>query len=75
MQTLTKRLPTLCAIASVSMSLLGCSTRVIFVPAGTPVRLAEPVKARVFIKDDKGQTVRSANKMTIPAGWYALPKD
>ena len=76
MQTPKKNSAMACVIAFVSMSLVaGCSTRVIFVPEGTPVRLAEPVRARVFVKDDKGQVVRSANKMTIPAGWYALPKD
>lgn len=75
MHTPKKNSAIACVIASASMSLVGCSTRVIFVPEGTPVRLAEPVRARVFVKDDKGQVVRSANKMTIPAGWYALPKD
>jgi hypothetical protein len=57
-----------CLIAS-----SGCATRVILVPDGEPVRLAEPVKARVWVMDSKGQSVKSVNKVTIPTGWYALP--
>lgn len=53
----------------------GCATRVLLVPSGEPLRLAEPVKARVWIIDEKGQEVRSQNRVEIPAGWYALPKD
>jgi hypothetical protein len=43
------------------------------VPDGEPVRLAEPVKARVWVIDQKGQSVKSQNRVPIPAGWYALP--
>lgn len=52
----------------------GCSTRVILVPNGEPVRLAEPVRARIFVTDASGKSVESQNRVTIPAGWYALPK-
>ena len=45
------------------------------VPNGTPVRLAESVKARVYVADGAGVLVKSQNKIAIPAGWYALPKD
>jgi hypothetical protein len=58
-------------IASTLIS--GCATRVILVPDGEPVRLAEPVKARVWVIDQKGQSVKSQNRVPIPAGWYALP--
>lgn len=52
-----------------------CSpTRVIYVPHGEPVRLAEPIKAHVWVKDASGKIVKSANKVAIPEGWYALPK-
>lgn len=51
----------------------GCATRVILVPEGEPVRLAEPMKARVWVLDSKGEVVKSQNRITIPAGWYALP--
>lgn len=53
----------------------GCgSTRVIYVKHGEPVRLAESVKARVWVLDDSGKSVRSMNRITIPEGWYTLPK-
>ena len=45
------------------------------VPNGTPVRLAESVRARVYVADGTGVLVKSQNKIVIPAGWYALPKD
>lgn len=60
-------------IALTSMN-LGCATRVVYVKNGTPVRLAEPVKARVWIVDGSGKEVKSVNKIIIPEGWYALPK-
>lgn len=53
---------------------LGCQTRVILVPDGQPVMLAEPVKARIYAFDSKGNLVPSSNKVTLPAGWYALPR-
>jgi hypothetical protein len=53
----------------------GCgTTRVVYVPAGEPMRLADSVKSRVWVKDDSGKLVRSNNKVTIPEGWYTLPK-
>jgi hypothetical protein len=53
---------------------LGCQTRVILVPDGQPVMLAEPVKAKVYAFDSKGNLVPSSNRVTLPAGWYALPR-
>jgi hypothetical protein len=61
-------------IAFASMS-SGCATRVVLVPNGEPVRLAEPVKVRVWVLDSKGQSIRSSNRVLLPEGWYALPKD
>jgi len=52
----------------------GCQTRVILVPDGQPVMLAEPVKAKIYAFDSKGNLVPSSNKVTLPAGWYALPR-
>ena len=56
----------------------GCNTqlfqrRTVYVPDGQPVRLREPVRARVWVY------VPSTNSwepsvMTIPEGWYALSK-
>lgn len=53
---------------------MGCQTRVILVPDGQPVMLAEPVRAKIYAFDSKGQLVPSSNKVTLPAGWYALPR-
>ena len=69
-----KSLDKICALALTLMS-ASCSSRVIYVPNGQPVRLAEPVRAKVWILDSAGNRVKSKNKITIPEGWYALPKD
>jgi hypothetical protein len=52
---------------------LGCRTKVILVPNGDPVMLAEPVRARVYAFDKDGK-LSGPDKVTLPAGWYALPK-
>ena len=61
-------------LALMSMS-VSCASRVIYVPHGEPVRLAESVKAKVWVVDSTGKTVRSNNRIIIHEGWYALPKD
>ena len=53
---------------------MGCATKVILVPEGQPVMLAEPVKAKVYAFDATGKLVPSSNKVVLPAGWYALPR-
>ena len=53
---------------------LGCMTRVILVPEGQPVQLAEPVRAKVYAFDSKGNLTPSSNKVVLPAGWYVLPR-
>ena len=53
---------------------IGCATRVILVPDGQPVQLAEPVRAKVFAFDSTGKPVPSSNKVILPAGWYVLPR-
>ena len=53
---------------------LGCQTRVILVPDGQPVMLAEPVRAKVYAFDAAGNLVPSSNRVLLPAGWYALPR-
>lgn len=65
---------TSCSIVFASMS-SGCATRVILVPSGEPVRLAESVKARVWVLDSNGNQIKSQNRVTLPEGWYALPKE
>jgi hypothetical protein len=53
---------------------MGCQTRVILVPDGQPVMLAESVKAKVYAFDSAGKPVPSSNKVILPAGWYVLPR-
>jgi hypothetical protein len=60
-------------LALMSMS-VSCASRVIYVPHGEPVRLAQSVKAKVWVVDAEGKTVRSQNRITLSEGWYALPK-
>ena len=74
-KTAPKTKPSLLA-SLLALMLPGCApTRVVLVPPGTPVRLAEPVKAKVWAKDTSGSIVKSRNRVTIPEGWYALPKE
>jgi hypothetical protein len=49
----------------------GCATRTIYVPAGTPVQLAAPVKnTPVWIPDKNGVRVRS--RMTLNEGLWVI---
>jgi hypothetical protein len=53
---------------------LGCQmTKVVLVPSGDPVLLAEPTRASVYAFDKAGNLV-GPSTVKIPAGWYALPK-
>jgi len=48
------------------------SNRVVFVDAKNDVvRLGEDVKGHVFYQDAAGNWIKSGNKVTLPAGWYA----
>ena len=53
---------------------LGCQTKVILVPNGDPVMLAEPVRARVYAFD-KDKKLVGPYRVVLPAGWYVLPKN
>jgi hypothetical protein len=56
------------------LTCLGCQmTRVVLVPSGDPVMLAQPVKASVYGFDKDKQLV-GPSTVTLPAGWYVLPK-
>jgi hypothetical protein len=63
---------TICAIASVAC--LGCQTKVVLVPSGDPVMLAKPTKASVYAFD-KDKKLVGPSTVTLPAGWYVLPKN
>jgi len=58
-------------VSCVVCAVTGCRTRTILVPDGSPVRIREPVTARVWVQDASGQWVEG--EVTLPAGWYALP--
>jgi hypothetical protein len=52
--------------------LSGCATRTIYVPDGSPVRIARPIpKAHVWVLDKDGKWAKG--RVDIPEGWYALP--
>lgn len=47
----------------------GCVGRkVVLVPPGEPVQLAEPVRAYIYVNGE-----RSAGRVTLPQGWWVLP--
>lgn len=74
MRKINPILSAVCLLALMSMS-VSCASRVIYVPHGEPVRLAQSVKAKVWVIDANGKSVRSNNRIIIHEGWYALPKD
>ena len=54
----------------------GCGlvkTRTVLIPQGEAVQLAEPVEAYVYVTVG-GKRERSGNRVTLPEGWYCLPK-
>lgn len=53
---------------------LGCQTKVVMVPHGDPVMLAKPVRASVYAFDANKKLV-GPSTVTLPAGWYVLPKN
>ena len=51
----------------------GCrGPRVVLVPEGEPIQLAEPVDAHVYVQDG-GERVKSRNRVTLPEGWWVMP--
>jgi len=57
-------------LSSVFMN--GCArTRTVYVKDGEPVRLREPVKAKIWALDKDGKEIPGA--IVIPEGWWALP--
>jgi hypothetical protein len=60
-------------ISLAALLLAGCGQQVVLVPPGTPVRLAEPVSAKVGVPDGHGNWPVSNARVQIPAGWYCVP--
>jgi hypothetical protein len=59
---------------AVLLTCLGCQTKVVMVPHGDPVMLSKPTKASVYAFDANKKLV-GPSKVTLPAGWYVLPKN
>jgi hypothetical protein len=70
--TLTHHLVIMLVGGIALLTLTSCATRTVYVPHGQPVKLAEDVKAKVWVNAN-GEKVKT--EMTIPEGWYCLPKD
>ena len=69
---------TLSAVALTLFCVSGCGgKRTIFINASfnssDVVRLGDDVKGHVYFPTDDGGWELSANKVTLPEGWYALP--
>ena len=57
------------------LTCLGCQVaKVVLVPSGDPVMLAKPTRASVYGFDSNKKLV-GPSKVTLPAGWYVLPKN
>lgn len=60
-----------CFVVLASVSASGC-VRAVLVPESAPVRLAETVKADVYVLVD-GVWTRSANRVELREGLYIVP--
>lgn len=58
--------------AALTLSASGCGQKTVYIPDGEPVRIREPVHAKVWTLNAAGEPV--AGEMLIPEGWYALPR-
>lgn len=57
----------------VTASLLGCgSSRTVFVPEESPMRVGPGSNLRVYHRIN-GEWTLSNNRITIPEGWYLVP--
>jgi len=59
-----------CAAAA-AVSAIGCA-RTVLVPEAAPIRIGPTISGRVYTYAD-GEWTLSANRVTIPEGWYAVP--
>ena len=60
------------SFAAAASAISGCvPTKTVLVKPGDPVRIREDTPANVWTRDASGTWVES--RVTIPAGWYALP--
>lgn len=74
MKTLKKLLLTLACCLPLPLASNGCGERVVLVPPGNPVRLAESAKVRIWVPGETPSSwVRSNAPVEIPEGWTAWP--
>jgi hypothetical protein len=69
----TFQLPLFAIRCALLLCLAGCGPHVIYQTATGPVRLAEPINARIWVKDSSGVWTRSTNRVAIPEGFDLLP--
>ncbi len=67
----TRRVIVACFAAPALAYASGCA-RVVLVPESSPIRIAAPTQAKVYALVE-GEWVASANRVTIPEGWYCVP--
>jgi len=65
-----RRIVAYCAAAAAA-SAIGCA-RTVLVPEAAPIRIGPTISGRVYTYAD-GEWTLSANRVTIPEGWYAVP--
>lgn len=59
-------------VCVLSLSLVGCGNRTIYIPDGQPVKLREALKSvKVWVKTKDGKI--EAVEIDVPEGWYILP--
>lgn len=61
------------SMLAIALFVSGCGTSTVLVPPGVPVKLAEPVQAKILVSDAQNHWVEGKSAVTIPAGWYILP--
>lgn len=58
-------------ILCLSLALVGCGTRTVYVPDGTPLKIREDIMVKVWVITKEGETI--ATEVLVKAGWYTLP--
>jgi len=72
MVRLTPTLILILLLAAVFGFASGCSSRTVFVPEESPMRVGPAANFRVYHRVN-GEWVLSGNKIEIPEGWYLVP--
>jgi hypothetical protein len=63
---------TLCAVLAIAFA-IGCGTsRTVFVPEESPMRIGPDSRIKVYHRVN-GEWTLSQNKIAIPEGWYLVP--